>query len=247
MARAVAMTLALAGAITGCAVDDLEAPGSADPGGGGKADGSMPARSYEVYAAIVESTGATLGTRPVVLGLRGLSLDGALHDTSAGPRYDDTLVVLRAGQVTELNVSTHPWLMASNHVPDVNRDGAGDVGLVRPGRYSVVARPSSRDIVGQPTFHVTVAGADAIPAWRDTDHDGVISDLERTASESRGDLMTAILFHVGGDAAPAAVGCQVQAADSHRRFVAALGGRVAFDYVLVDASDYAAVLQDLPE
>lgn len=242
MVRTVAIA-ALVAAIPACAVDGEAVWPDGVATGGGKADGIAPGRPAEIYAAIVDgATGGLAPTRPMVLGLRGLALQGSLHETRADVEFDDTLVVLRAGIATELAGSTHPFLLASSHVPDVDRDGTGDVGLVRPGRYDVLPRPSSRDIVGQPTFHVTVSGVDSIPGWRDTDHDGVISDAERAASERRGDRMSAILFHVGGDGAPAAVGCQVQSVESHRRFVAALGGRVAFDYVLVDARAYADLL-----
>jgi hypothetical protein len=231
--------------VAGCAVD----PGTEDPGGdptssGGKADGeaTAPGRSYEAYAAIAAAHGVTLSTtKPTVLGLRGMSLAGELHDTQASETFDDTLVVLTPDhRAIELAGSTHPWRKGSSSVPDANGDGAGDVGMLRPGVYSIVPRDASQDILRQATFHVrTLAGNGYVPAWRDTDHDGVVSAAERATSESRGDLMSAVLFHVEAEGAPAAVGCQVQSPESHKRFVTLLGGRVAFQYVLVDAHDVA--------
>ena len=229
--------------VTGCAVDPGTDDLTTDPAtGGGKADGASdaPGRSFETYAAIATARGVTLSTtKPTVIGLRGLSLAGELHDTQASETFDDTIVVLTPDQhVIELAGSTHPWRKASSSVPDANGDGAGDVGMLRPGTYSIVPRDASQDILRQATFHVrTVAGSGNVPTWRDTDHDGVVSAAERAASEARGDLMSAVLFHVEADGAPAAVGCQVQSPESHKRFVTALGGRVAVQYVLVDAHD----------
>jgi hypothetical protein len=245
MATRVAVALALAAAV-GCVA---ETGGDNEYGGGGdgKADGIAQLRSAETYRMLLAHVGEQPASRGVtVIGLRGLALDGRLHDTRAVKVYDDTFVVLDGDRVTELSGSTHPWELGSTHVPDVNGDGAGDVGMLRPGRFSVVARESSRDIVGAATYHVrTASGNGAVPGWRDTDHDGVVSAAERTASESRGDTLTAILFHVGGDRAPAAVGCQVFSLETHKRFVTAVGGRVSFTYVLIDANALPAELRDL--
>ena len=85
------------------------------------------------------------------------------------------------------------------------------------------------------SFAVTQRGQGKLPGWRDTNHDGILSDAERAKSEQRGDGLTDVLFHQGEGGAPAAVGCQVLPASAIRAFTAAVGGpRARFRYVLVD-------------
>lgn len=206
----------------------------------GKCDGGALPALYDpaFYADLATEAGLVPGTRPIVIGLRGIARDGSLHDTITTPAYDDVIAVLRPdGTVLELPASTHPWFTDSAHAPDADGDGVPDVGMIRPGRYRAEPRPASRDLAGAPTFHILApTGSDRLPGWRDTDHDGTYDDAERAASELRGDALTAVLFHQGGAGAPPAIGCQVLDATSLRAFVTAVGGRNArFDYVLVDA------------
>lgn len=219
------MRLAVALALAGCAA------GGDDPvtasAGGGKADGT--GRTFDDYAAIVEASGATVnpGGQTTVVGLRGASI--------AAHVFDDTFAILTPDhRVLELAGSTHPWESSSTQSPDVDGDGVGDVGTLRPGEYRVVPRSSAQNILGIATYHVTMAGSDRVPGWRDTDHDGVISDAEREASEARGDTLGAILFHAEGPGGPSAIGCQVFSPDTQKQLVARIGAHT-FDYVLVDA------------
>jgi hypothetical protein len=217
-------------ALSGCAADPAGDEAASD------APSALGSDAYRVYADLATEAGAapTSGTVTVV-GLRGLSIDGLAHATRYAHAFDDTFVVLRAdGSVARFPGSTHPFeLHGVPGVPDVNGDGAADVGMIRPGVYDVAGR--DRTIAGQPSYAVTQRGSGKLPGWRDTDHDGVLGDDERAASEHRSDGLTDVLFHQGEGGAPAAVGCQVLPATAVRAFVTAIGGaRAHFRYVLVD-------------
>ncbi len=176
-------------------------------------------------------------TSITVIGLRGFSVDQELHLTASTREYDDTFVVLSPRAPVVLAGATHPWETSSSQSPDADGDRVGDVGMIRPGHYRATARPATRDIAGRPTYAVSLLdGSGFIPGWRDTDHDGVFSPEEVVASQRRGDHLSAILFHQGGEGAPPAIGCQVMAARDFERFVDAVGGPGAtFDVIIVDA------------
>jgi hypothetical protein len=214
--------------------------------GSDDAEGSAPAelRSDRVDAWL--DVAARAGARPlaeaktIVIGLRGYELGNGLHDTKAQKSFDDTFVVLRDGKSSLVFAgSTHPFEQrGTSGVPDVNGDGQSDVGMVRPGLYRTTRLSKIIDLA--PVFWVkTATGSDKLPAWRDLDHDGVVSDDERARSEQRQNTVDSILFHVGSDAAPKAVGCQV----STRAVLRALADAApdGFDYVLVDAKTLAAI------
>lgn len=235
MSRLLLVSSLLAAAAIGCAspvAEDASAEG---------APSALGSETYAAYADLAKDAGAAPSPgRVTVIGLRGLSMDGAAHATSYGPSFDDTIVVLRAdGTVERFEASTHPFELRSTSVPDVDGDRASDIGIIRPGVYDAAGRESDRNIAGQATWAVTRNGSGRLPGWRDTDHDGVISEAERKASERRGDGLTSVLFHQGdGKAAPAAVGCQVLPASAMRAFTAAVGGpRASFRYVLVDMTN----------
>ena len=143
---------------------------------------------------------------PTVIGLRGMDIDGRVHDTensrssdaSRGQEggYDDTLVILHPdGRVERMPYSSHPFQNNSGASPDVDGDRRGDVGTIRPGEYyarsggshagdsSWHVRQSETTTDADGRVHMTY-GDDHIPAWRDTNHDHRIDDAERTASET---------------------------------------------------------------
>ena len=202
------------------------------------APSALASDAYRIYGELAREGGAAPSADSVtVLGLRGLSYDGQVHDTRYRHAFDDTLVVLRAdGTVERFAASTHPFESDGvPGVPDVDGDRVADVGMIRPGVYDVAGR--DRTIAGAASFAVTRhdTGAGKLPGWRDTDHDGVLTAGERAASEERRDGLTDVLFHQGEGGAPAAVGCQVLPAASIRSFTAAVGGsRARFRYVLVE-------------
>lgn len=212
------------------------------PGNAGRAtlapEGLSERERFEHYANIVRANGGEVnpGGRPTMLGIRGQSRDGGdPHDTGSTRRYDDTFVVLTAdGRVQEFRGATHPGQNSSTQSPDVTGDGRGDVGMIRPGNYEVVPNGPHG---GNASYHVrTTGGSGRLSGWRDTNQDGRFSADERSASERRGDTLTGVLFHPGGDSAPRSIGCQTMPPAEYQRFVDTIGGpRAAFNYTLVDA------------
>jgi len=214
--------------LVGCAAPEEDDAATSAPA-------ALGSDAYRIYADLARAEGAD--PRPgtvTVIGLRGLSVNGETHATTFAKVFDDTLVVLRAdGTVDRFAAATHPHFATDESgPPDVDGDGARDVGIIRPGVFDVI--PRDRPIAGQPTWQVTRGGKDGLPGWRDTNHDGVIDDAERAASEARGDKLTAVLFHQGEGDAPAAIGCQVLPASAMKAFVASVGARSKFRYVLVE-------------
>jgi hypothetical protein len=235
MARILLPTLAGAGfalalSATGCAAEPGTDEVAAD------APAALGADAYRIYADLAaEGGGAPARGTVTVLGLRGLSSSGDAHATKYARAFDDTLVVLRAdGTVARFAASTHPFELAGvPGVPDADGDHVADVGMIRPGVYDVAGR--DRTIAGAASYAVTQHGSGKLPGWRDTNHDGVLDDDERAASERRSDGLTDVLFHQGEGDAPPAVGCQVLPASAIRAFTTAVGGpRARFRYVLVD-------------
>ena len=173
------------------------------------APAALTSEAYRLYGDLAREGGAAPSPGSVtVLGLRGLSSARTVHATRYAHAFDDMLVVLRAdGTVEQFPASTHPFeLDGVPGVPDVDGDRVADVGMIRPGVYDVAGR--ERTIAGAASFAVTVhgSGAGKLPGWRDTDHDGVLTAAERTASERRSDGLSDGLFHQGEGGAPAAVG-----------------------------------------
>lgn len=227
-----AVTILIGSVAVACAAPATGDDGVADD------HAALGSDAYRVYAELAAEAGAAPSPGAVtVLGLRGLSLDGTVHATKFAHAFDDTLVVLRAdGSVARFAASTHPFeLQGVPGVPDVDGDGVPDVGIIRPGVYDATGRDAT--IAGAASFVVTQRGRGRLPGWRDVDHDGVISDAERAASERRNDGLTDVLFHRGEGGAPPAVGCQVLPSSAIHTFTAAVGGaRARFRYVLVDMS-----------
>ncbi len=184
---------------------------------------------WEMYASMVRRAGGEVcpNGQPTVLGLR--SGPGA-----STRQYDDRFVVLTPdGRVHELRGATHPGQASSSLSPDVTGDGVGDVGMIRPGNYSVAPNGLYK---GSPSFHVrTTGGSGAISGVRDTNHDGRFSDSERSASERRGDRLTGVLFHPGNANAPRSIGCLTLPPAEFNRFLQAVGGsRASFSFTLVE-------------
>jgi hypothetical protein len=229
MSRLLSSMLVVA-ALAGCAAPAASDEAVADD------PAALGSDAYRLYADLAAEGGAAPSPGAVtVLGLRGLSIDGTKHATRYGHAFDDTLVVLRAdGSVERFPASTHPFEREGvPGVPDANGDGVADVGIVRPGVYDVAGR--DRTIAGAASYVVTQRASGKLPGWRDVDHDGIITETERAASERRKDALTDVLFHQGEGGAPAAVGCQVLPASAIRAFTTAVGGpRARFRYVLVD-------------
>lgn len=197
---------------------------------------------YTTWEPLVRAAGATPhpGGLVTVLGIRGRGLEGERHDATSKEAYDDTFVVLKPDHTAIILAgSTHPFQARGvSGVPDVDGDGALDVGRIRPGQYLAVGRGNTRLVGGLPAYDVvTFDGRDGrLPGVRDTNHDGVFDAEESERSLGRNDGLTAVLFHHGDKGAPAVVGCQVLSAASMKTLIRAVGGAATkFHYVLVDA------------
>ena len=143
--------------------------------------------------------------------------------------------------------ATHAYQLYSSESPDVSGDGIGDVGSIRPGRY-VLRLVSSNP----PEFSIKMPdGSPDLPAYRDTDHDGVISEAEALASEvmtrgrqvikGKGATANAVLFHPGWDVRKpgtsrsfSSIACQTAPLSSMQRLARA-GSPI--DFVLTNADD----------
>lgn len=197
---------------------------------------ATPEQKFQHYADIVRRNGGEVnpGGKPTVLGLRGLSRNGGVHDTGSTRAYDDTFVVLQNGRAYEYRGATHAGQNRSSLSPDVNGDRVGDVGMIRPGNYN--ASPNGNHN-GAPSWHVTKpGGSDRLPGLRDTNGDGRFSDAERAASVRRGDTMGEILFHQGFSDRPKSIGCLTMAPNVYADFMARIGGaRQGYNFTLVDA------------
>ena len=196
-------------------------------------------QKYEHYQRIILASGGKMSpSGATVLGLRGLDPGGRVHETRARGDLQDTFVVLRknaAGQasVREFRGSTYPGQRASRISPDVNRDRAGDVGMIAEGHFSVV---SNGPFHGKPSYHIrTVGGSGYLPGVRDTNHDGIHSAAEWSASKARGDRLSEVLFHrTGSSGGVSSIGC-LNVADIDG-FASAVGGTGArFNFTLVNA------------
>lgn len=211
--------IALAAVLLGCS-------GSAAEDDGASTDNALGGADFDRYAQIARDHGVEPdGSTAVVIGLRGSG--------EYVKAFDEHFVVLSTdGTATTFHASTHPFQNSAPGVPDVDHDGKADVGEIEPGVYD--ATPRSQLVAGQPSWAVSFQGDGHLPGWRDTNHDGVLDDDERAASEKRKDTLTDVLFHQGEGGAPPAVGCQVLPASAMKDFTKAVGGaRARFRYVLV--------------
>jgi hypothetical protein len=186
--------------------------------------------------------------RPFLVGIRGVApLVPDTHEVIARPAYDDTFVVLTPQPVPPYVFAgaTHPYQRDSKLSPDVDGDGRGDVGCIRPGHFELTLALEKP----YPVFVLTLPGGSSnIPCFRDTDHDGKYSAAELTQMS----FATAVLLHSGFDA-PAdsehrsSIACQTcNVADlrylaSHAR---PYGRKV--DYALLDAADAIALAAESP-
>ena len=149
--------------------------------------------------------------RPLLLGIRGVRMfERYSHEPLARAAYDDTFVLIQHQPHSGVRItppvmfpgSTHAYQTRSKASPDVNGDGVGDVGTIKPGDFVMRLEYDGR----YPFFVVTLPNGDGnLPCYRDLNHDGKWEDGPYKAS--------GILFHLGYDA-PAdshhssSIGCQ---------------------------------------
>jgi hypothetical protein len=189
--------------------------------------------------------------RPFLLALRGVRpLASETHDLVHSAGYDDTgLLFVHGEKAVMFPMATHAFQARSKLSPDVNRDGLGDVGSVRPGQYLMTNLRNGEEII----FHVTMPdGSPRLPCHRDFNGDRFLSEEEIGQSEELrsgaqvgddGTWADSILVHGGLDAAPGAkhrfsIGCFTMS-DSWRALLQlkanSTGGKI--DLVLANAWD----------
>jgi hypothetical protein len=188
--------------------------------------------------------------RPWLLCLRGVRpFATETHELMHSPEYDDTGVLLYPGDAPIVfPMASHAYQARSRLSPDVNRDGQGDVGSIRPGRY-VLHDLGTEECI----FHVrNPDGSDRLPCWRDFNGDRFLSAEEMRRSEALrtgaqvgadGTWADSILLHGGLDSPPDAkhrysIGCltaPLARRDMLRRRAKLHGGEI--DLVLANASD----------
>ncbi len=145
--------------------------------------------AYDYYRSVIEKNGGTMTRHgATVLGIRGESVDGYVHDTASLPRYDDTMVVLGEDRSVRIfPMTTHPAQKTSTQAP------GGAVGEIAPGSF--IARPHGLHD-GLPSYHLlNPDGSGDLAGWRDYNHDGVIDASEKARSEANHDTLTWILIH----------------------------------------------------
>lgn len=191
-------------------------------------------------------------------------------DRRPGSNYEDEFIVFKAnGQIERFIANTKSAQNGEQAVggirpPDVDGDGQRDVAMVRPGHYMAYGDGGrtfgSQVGLNRPAYRVTSAGRrDAVPAWRDSDLDGVkeptdgdgfYSAAEKAANERAGITAGAIRIHIGFEATgertpngkmaygPWSIGCLNVRNSDMDEFVSAVGGRKAnFRISIVDAND----------
>lgn len=196
--------------------------------------------------------------RPFLIALRGVEpYASETHDLKHAPRYDDCFIFYAHGKPTQVfNGATHAYQRDSRLSPDVDGDGRGDVGSIRPGRYLLTDLRAGEEVI----FHITNPdGTDRLPAWRDYDHDGQLSVEEMQRSESArkgaqvgssGTWASSILLHGGVDSPPGAkhrfsIGCFTApvAVRAHLAVAAKpYGGKI--DLVLMNAWDLIPLAEE---
>lgn len=184
--------------------------------------------------------------RPLLICLRGIRVgEIASHPMRSVAEYDDTGVLLSADRgPLVFSMSSHAYQVNSKLSPDVDGDGRGDVGTIRPGRYVLKDKRAGK----YPTFHVTMPdGSERIPCYRDTNHDGIIGHGEDNPAWTA----TAVLAHGGIDDPPDSphhfsIGCLCVPLVWRRELVARAAPDGLIDLVLIRAEDAVSLLEPEP-
>jgi hypothetical protein len=214
------------------------------------APGVSTALHWHELAAKAGAVNAPLA-RPCLLAIRGAAPgDAETRDLEhkPSPPYRDTGVLLVPGQhPLVFAMATTAYQRDSKASPDVDRDGRGDVGSIRPGRYVLHDLRAGAEV----TFRVRRPdGSDMIPAWRDFDHDGKLTPEEMQRSEDlragpqvglSGTYATSILLHGGMDEPAAASGAPAR----HRYSIGCLTAPRRWRQEIASAAKEHAGLCDL--
>jgi hypothetical protein len=188
---------------------------------------------YERFASVPATGG------PRLLGIRGAyPFARRTHRMIHARRFDDSFVLITDSDAVIFRGATHAYQTSF-------ATSTGAVASIRPGSYHLELNEGS----DPPIFNLTLPnGVGDIPAYRDNDHDGVISETEvasaLAANKGKGATANEIQFHPGydtfkvkgGGATFSSVGCQT-APLAALHLLESAGSSI--DYVLANASDLA--------
>jgi hypothetical protein len=228
---------------------------------------SSPTASLLHWSFLAGKLGADSALeRPFLICLRGVRpFELETHPLVHEPVYDDTGVLLvRSEYPVVFPLATHAYQARSKASPDVNGDGLGDVGSVRPGRFVLhnVTDPGSAEIV----FRVSMPdGSWRLRAWRDFDGDKKLSPEEMQQSEdartgaqvgSEGTWADSILLHGGIDEPPDrsgnapkhrfSIGCFTASRKWRQLIAEKCGPDGRADMVLINAADALPLVHGAP-
>ncbi len=188
---------------------------------------------YNYFKNLVEANGGTFDpSKPTVVGLRGVDPSGKRRDSdrNVGP-YGDTFALLnqKNGQPSV------QYFRGSTHAGQRRGPNPGGVAQIRPGHYQ--ATPNGKRY-GMNSYHVkTPSGNGRIPAFRDRNADGTISQSEKNHGLKNNTKATEILFHNGRfNSQGSSIGCQTMDPKTYSKFASALGARGQFNYHLINAN-----------
>lgn len=198
-----------------------------------------PSNAFSFYEKIALKKGVEPGFAVLVVLLRGLNPWGERHDSqdNVGP-YNDTFLVLSRYQGGQVSARA---FLGSGHAgqAETSRSPGCYAGIaqLRPGLY--FAR-SNDTYLGLWSWHVVNHESDYdgyVPAWRDRDKDGYISEGERLAAERNGVTASEILIHNGvSDEVGNSIGCVTMPPDIMCRFIDEVGEGSSFPLLVLDAN-----------
>lgn len=207
------------------------------------AEGVEPRNHWGALAGKLSPLGLSRLDRPLLIGIRGLTLYAAeTHEVVARTGYYDTGVLLYPDATTSaapfvFQFATYPYQNRSRASDDGDGDGVGDVATIRPGHYVLTLARTGSDPVWTMS---TLDGRVRIPCARDLNQDGRIDAIEG----ARDFTASAILLHKGAADGRSSIGCQTAPLDVLS--VIARAGKV-LDYRLVLGSTVARLLDDSGE
>ncbi len=195
-----------------------------------------PPDKFAYYERIALKNGADRNFEVLVVLLRGLAPNGSRHDSADNiGTYNDTFLVLDRydRSVSAFRGSAHAGQASTTRSPGYY---AG-IAQLRPGLYW--AR-SNNIYHGYWSWHIVNNEGDyqgRVPAWRDKDKDGYISQAERTAAERNGVTATEILIHNGIDSDTGdSIGCLTMPPGIIVKFIDRVGEGSSFPMLLLDAN-----------
>jgi hypothetical protein len=203
------------------------------------ADASAPSERRAHYLGFYQRFDRGPTTHPRLLALRGAyPFARKTHRMIHARRYDDAFVLITDQDAVVFRGATHAYQRSF-------AKSSGAVASIRPGVYRMALAGSS-----PPIFNLmTPSGDGNLPAFRDNDHDGVISESELAAALGAkggltepgvGAIATEIQFHPGYETLKkpnerfSSIGCQTAPLPELERLMQA--GH-AIDYVLANAAD----------